>query len=338
MITLITGKPGCGKSLYVVHEVIRTACEEGRAVYVDGIPGLKYAVLQCEDLQRWPDWVPDGSLIVIDEAQRVWRPRGSGSAVPVSVGALETHRHHGLDFVIVTQDPGLIDSNVRRLVGRHIHLRATGLGRWLYEWPEAVSVDTWKTAPVKIKWHLPKKSFSAYESASVHVKAHHAIPTAAWVVLIALGVVGSGSWYLYHRISGLLHPSVPGAISTAQAQDGARTALAGHAPPGPVPWSLDAEIPRDARFPQSAPAYDALRVVSQMPVVSGCVASASRCVCVTQQGTDAGLSVGECRFRIEHRQFDPYRDPYRESVAPGGASSSPVATPVPNPAPAAPRV
>lgn len=69
------------------------------------------------------DWykLPKGSVILIDECQRAFPPRPVGSKVPLHVSQFETHRHGGYDVHLVTQDAKLLDSHVRRLVGRHIH-------------------------------------------------------------------------------------------------------------------------------------------------------------------------------------------------------------------------
>lgn len=150
MITLITGAPGTGKSAALVS--LLKELSKGRTIYVNGIPDLKIDHQELEDPTKWIDDVPDGSIIVIDEVQRIWRPRGPGQKVPPDIAALETHRHRGIDFYIVTQGPRLVDTNVRALVGRHVHLRDLGfLGRWWYEWPEcADNCSTgWKNAPLK---------------------------------------------------------------------------------------------------------------------------------------------------------------------------------------------
>ena len=41
MITLITGTPGAGKTLYMVSELAKNKEFQGRKVFVDGIKGLK---------------------------------------------------------------------------------------------------------------------------------------------------------------------------------------------------------------------------------------------------------------------------------------------------------
>ena len=149
MITLITGAPGSGKTLLGVSEILRTEADKGRQLIVDGVPELVIEHQPAQPLAEWTKVVvdpssqdgkkllftfPEGALVFIDEAQRVYRPRAAGSRVPPEVAAFETHRHQGLDFVIVTQHPNLIDANVRKLVGRHLHVRDLDIfGRKVYE-------------------------------------------------------------------------------------------------------------------------------------------------------------------------------------------------------------
>ena len=107
MITIITGTPGTGKTSYVVAELMNTT---GRNIYVDGIPELSLPHEVAPPVDQWVtvgeddsgatshQWnFPPNSIIIIDEAQRSFRPRPSGSKVPDYVAALETHRHAGLD-------------------------------------------------------------------------------------------------------------------------------------------------------------------------------------------------------------------------------------------------
>ena len=135
VITLITGSPGMGKTSLVVSMLMDQP--KDRPIFVDGIPDLKIPHHPAEgDVANWHQWLPVGALLVIDEVQRIFRPRSTGSKVPDGVQAMETHRHNGQDLILITQSPLLLDSNIRRLVGRHIHIKQTPLGRYLYEWPE----------------------------------------------------------------------------------------------------------------------------------------------------------------------------------------------------------
>jgi len=155
VITLITGAPGAGKTAALV-QLLQQFVKEGRAIFVDGIPDLKLTHLPLDDPKRWHVDVPDGSVIVIDEVQRVWRPVATGAQVTPDISSLETHRHKGIEFYLITQHPNLLHANVRRLVGRHIHLRDVGvLGRWWYEWPESTNPESWRSAPIKQRYRLP---------------------------------------------------------------------------------------------------------------------------------------------------------------------------------------
>jgi len=332
MITLITGAPGTGKSNAVVSMLEGFVKE--RAVYVFGIPDLKIKHQALDDPTTWPDSVPDGSVIVLDEVQNVWRPRGPGQKVPDHVSKLETHRHRGLDFYVITQGPNLVDSNVRALTGRHVHLRDLGiLGRWWYEWPECADNcrTAWKNAPIKKRYRLDKSAQSKYKSASIHVKPVRSIPWMLVVMVIALVLVGVMTWKSYGAINAKMHP---------KGLDGDKpSALASGLPVAPVapqPTFIDdrvAWVPRVSNRPESAPAFDQLRKVAVMPVVAGGLCSPKGCKCYTQQATDAGLSDAECRDWVNRRPFDPYTP----NGAVGGTASgyTPTGQGSPDAAPAA---
>lgn len=319
MITLITGAPGSGKSLLLVDEFLTKAKEEGRAIVADGIPELVIEHEPAETVDKWTKSVedassqtgsklvytfPQGSLVVIDECQRVFRPRRAGSTVPAEVAAFETHRHQGLDFVLITQHPGLLDANVRRLVGRHLHIRDLGfLGRWVYEFPEATEPDRYKSAAVKRKWSLPKKSFSLYKSSSLHVKPVRGFPTALKVLAVAVVLLVGGIYYASQSISKKLNPQETSVAAPGQSIEGRISQSVVEYDP------VKQTLARHPNYPESAPMFDALRQVKAMPVVVGCIQLPKRCACQTQQGTDAGVSEGFCRSFLENPPFDAYRDP-----------------------------
>lgn len=308
MITLITGTPGSGKSAALVS--LLADLSKDRAVYCSGIPDLLIPHEELTDPTLWHENVPDGSIIVIDEVQRIWRPRGPGQKVPPDIAALETHRHRGLDFYVVTQAPRLMDSNIRGLVGRHVHLRDIGiLGRWWYEWPEcADNCSTgWKNAPIKKRYRLSKAAFALYKSASVHIKPIRSIPWMLVVMVLALVVTAVVTWRAYVSISSKLHPA--SAVPVVQVQKSGLDSL--HAADGvPVasaaPYDAGLLIPRVSIRPESAPAYDHLRLVVAMPLVVGAMCMGKRCTCVTQQGSNAGLTDAECLTWLQHTPFNPY--------------------------------
>lgn len=149
-----------------------------------------------------------GALLVIDECQRHFRPRPAGSAVPDHVAALEVHRHQGLDIWLVTQRPGLVDSNVRALCGKHIALRKTPFGRYKYEWPEVGDIENKSSRDVaaKTRFKLPKHVFSLYKSAEVHTVTSHKLPMVAKVFLLCVPILGFLVYSSYSTISKKLNP------------------------------------------------------------------------------------------------------------------------------------
>lgn len=341
MITLITGAPGTGKTAALVGML--TEVSKDRALYVSGIPELQIKHEPLDDPAKWISDVPDGSVIVIDEAQRAWRPRGPGQKVPADIAALETHRHRGIDFYVITQSPRLIDTNVRGLVGRHVHLRDVGLlGRWWYEWPEVSDQcnSAWKNAPIKKRYALPKAIFGQYKSASLHVKPIRSVPWMVFVLAAALVGLAFFVWKSGNIIAQKgMGIGAPKPVAAAAVGGPVGQQSAGHASMANVPKVIDDRvdwIPRVSNRPESAPAYDAVRVVAVMPVVTGGMCMGDKCKCVTQQGTDAGLSPEECKRWIDNPPFDPYTRGQQTYAAAGGPVGQPVAPAVHQPVAAPP--
>ncbi len=251
MLTLITGAPGSGKSAAMVR-MLFDAEKAGRAIYVDGVPDLTIAHTPLEDPRRWMD-CPDGALIVIDEVQRIWRPAGAGAKVPPDVEQLETHRHRGFDFILVTQHPNLLHQNVRRLVGRHIHIRDVGiLGRWWYEWPEATNPETFRTAPTKKRYKVDPKVMGAYKSASLHIKPVRSIPPVVILAGVAVVALAALVWMGIKNISSRITPEkpvVPGAPVTSGYDSQAKP----QAPQATKPQQAKTQTAIEPRNPQFEP-------------------------------------------------------------------------------------
>lgn len=312
MLTLITGVPGSGKTSGAVDLILREYSD--RPLYVDGLNGLKLEHVPV-DVLNWPEEVPDGAVVVVDEVQRKWRPRGPGSKVPPSVAALETHRHRGLDFVLITQNPRLLDANVRALVGRHIHIRDTGwMGRWAYEWPECNVETAWAKCQNKRRYKLPKRVFDLYTSASMHTKPVRKVPLLLYilgVVLLGLAVAGYTVWRKAGKSEA---PALAPVAGQGAAALPAPAALPDKPPPsadptapaGPPDERVDF-MPRLSDRPWTAPAYDQLRQVVRMPVIAGAICTSARCACVTEDGyTLPEVSDKACREWLRQPAFNPY--------------------------------
>ncbi|WP_324042666.1 zonular occludens toxin domain-containing protein [Aeromonas caviae] len=329
MITLITGVPGAGKTLYAVDQILIPESKTERPLFIDGIPDLLIRHEPAPDPLDWPNWAPEGAHIVIDEVQRIWRPEAAGKQIPNSIAMLETHRHRGLDFTIMTQHPSLLHSNVRRLVGRHIHVRRTPLGVYVYEYPECMnSPDTaYKNALTKVRWPHPKRSFGVYKSASIHQKVKFRIPKPLIILVFCILGVSYLGYSIFQDHFGDRSPNV----SAAQSQPSPSPSPSQLSSSAPAKPEADVDIreqfiPRVYGEPNTAPAYDPIRIVQTMPVITACIADADRCLCYTQQLTPVEMTDSQCRQHATRGVFDPYRDATKERAVrdePDTASAPP---------------
>lgn len=174
MIILITGVPGSGKTSSLVNMLITDQTlthyqdndgeTKPRIIYVNGIEELKleHQPLTDEQIKEKPfqDYLPYASLVVIDEAQRLFPTRSSAAKIPPYIESLATHRHYGLDIILITQHPSFLDNFVRRLVQRHIHISIKPIGRKIYEWNECIDsqiLNKTYQEQQKDSLHYPKK-------------------------------------------------------------------------------------------------------------------------------------------------------------------------------------
>lgn len=305
MITLITGTPGAGKTALAVAMMLE---EQGkRPFFVSGIPELKIEHQLTPPVEDWTQEVPTledpnfkksvftfppNSIIVIDEAQTIYRPRPSSSKVPPHVAAFETHRHTGVDFWLITQDPAFLDANVRRLVGRHVHLRATALGRYLYEWPEVGDPDlkTSRQVAASRRYKLPKKVFSLYKSATVHIKQTTRLPLAAYILIGVLVVAAVLAYRFFNRVeevSGSKPSAIPSSPSSSVSPSEKKPVTASQ--------YVAQYVPRIQSLAHTAPVYDEITKPVRVPVPAACISTASICRCYTQTATPYKTDDSVCR-------------------------------------------
>lgn len=212
MLTLVTGVPGTGKTAYCVNELIDVVGD--RLLFVDGIKDLSLPHEAVPHIDTWVrkretesgaqeiEWVafPPGSLVVIDECQRLFRPRHPSQKVPDAVAGFETHRHAGLDFWLITQDAMLLDSNVRKLIDRHIHIQDSWLGRFTYTWlKEGDPKSRISLAEAsRQKYIIPKRAFDKYKSAELHTKRNRPVP---WILPVGIAAVLAFAFLVYRVVN-----------------------------------------------------------------------------------------------------------------------------------------
>lgn len=216
-ITLLTATPRSGKTSYAVWHVIKPAIEAGRPVYTCGIPQLKLDTIQVkyEWLKNWSERqynsdleedellnIPNGALIVIDEAWRLWPVSGVGKPSD-DIEYLAMHGHHNIDFLIITQKPNLLHRAVIAQVSRHLHILPTWSGRKLLEWPEYVqnpSARSNRDIAVTTPYKVPKESFKLYHSAQGHTKLRQRKPWQLYVTLLLFLMLPVIFYYTYNSV------------------------------------------------------------------------------------------------------------------------------------------
>lgn len=329
MITLITGTPGAGKTAWTVQEIIRLPSQ--RKIFVHGIPALKipHDAIYCKSplcdicqkipdddklyyVEDWPQWATPGSLIICDEIQRIWGAANAGSIKSDDISSLQTHRHIGLDFWLISQSPKLLHTGVRTLVGRHIHLVSRWSGRTEYEFPECRDNTESRSDAVSRPYKLPKHVFSKYQSSSLHTKLSHRKPLALYFFALILMILAGFGYRIYNR------------ISTFDQEIDKTESIAAKEKPSSVVNSPPREVfntsypdfkPSIPGVPASAPAYAKLNQVTQVPHIIGCVKTPDFCRCYTRQAVSFPVSLAFCKSYLAGNYFNPFR-----TVSGGGSA------------------
>lgn len=335
MITLITGGPGTGKTAWLLDQLLDLKKNEpNRLLYIHGIRnlrGIPHQTIYCRSqlcdicrsqtlepsslyVEDWPKWKESNSLIVVDEVQRIWRPRTGGAAPHESVSGLETHRHYGVDFWLISQGPHLFDNFIRLLVGRHVHLLANWAGRKQYEWPECKQDVQSRTDAVVRTYKLPKRVFKLYDSAEVHTKQEKRKPLSFYFAIFAIILSITLVYFVTNRINSRLHPQDANAT-------GAGGAIAATAPGTHLKSSgektilqtpeqvVNAFTPVIPSMPWTAPIYQEIAKPLSFPTVAGCVRNEKKCNCYTQQASLVDMPQDVCALFVKNHSFNPFKSP-----------------------------
>ena len=322
MLILITGTPGSGKTLFTVAELLAGQFKD-RPLFVNGIPQLlvPHQVLSDQDVEKWheggvagqdgqPSFEVKNAVIVVDEVQRIARPRATSQKVPDWIAALETHRHKGVDFIVITQHPQLLDVNIRRLVGRHLHVRRTfALGAAVvYEWDHCENPGNVKQATSKL-WRYPRSAFKLYKSSELHTKAGGKMPLAVWIAIIAVLVTPFLIWKATGSLLGNFASGGDKALAAAAGKPGVSTASSTSSKPAEKRPLTAMEVaasykPRFGGMDHTAPAYDELTRPKRVPVPAACIEMKSKgCKCYTQDGTAMTVEASWCQDIVRDGLF-----------------------------------
>lgn len=307
MITLETGLPGAGKTLYCVDKLLRplvgqSIVHEGvtypRTIFtnINGLlldhvkigPGADWEFKGGQWVQpdgdklglaNWHQWAKPGSVIVFDEVQKPWPLAATGSRVPPMIEALETHRHMGVDFIVLTQHPMLVHANLTRLVGRHLHVRRMGnMGlAVVYEWDGCSRSLLYKNCLAKGPYRYDKSVFDLYKSAELHTKSPRKVPALFWGIGLALGGLAWFGPVAYSRIQDRFNPQASAVSQAAASLPG----VGASSPRASASAAFVATVP--IANPVIAASAPVAFPVQSMPL-AGCARIGLRCECFDARG------------------------------------------------------
>lgn len=284
MLTLITGTPGAGKTLYAVSQIAAaipgSTIENGQTavkrVLFSNVKDMivEHEIIGADEMNVWHEWAKPGAVILFDEVQEVWRGRSTSSKVPECIAKLETHRHMGVDIVIVTQHPMLIDQNIRRLVNQHIHVRRISKGvSMLYEWDHCENPGNTKTSLNSRVWWHPKSAYKLYKSAQLHTKTKARMPAVMWLGVAALGALAYVGPMAYGRINNTFGNVQPGAVAVEAGPEKVKPTFANG-------FAITSETTVTESVREPSPVEPVQTLTDGPRMASGCIAVAGRCGCL----------------------------------------------------------
>lgn len=324
-ITLVTGVPGSGKTLYAVSKLLKDiqgakvskTLEDGSQVDIDRVIYTNVNGYQKnhepiegggvwtytnkdwayegnpEGLRNWHKWAKPGAYICFDEFQKFWPPRPNGAPVPPDIQTLDTHRHMGVDFLLITQNCANVDRHILGLVDRHLHVRRVANLPFatVYEWDHASKTLNYKNSMAKTPWRYDKSAFKDYKSAELHTKQKRKMPAMVWFVLAGL----CGAAYAFPTLKTRLTDRVNGGHSVPAAEDAKQANKKTFINENGQTVTVETTTPEPGAVPpldsaSSAPVASAPAAA----VVSGCIAVASRCSCFDTQGVKSAMPADYC--------------------------------------------
>ncbi|GLX85845.1 hypothetical protein tloyanaT_20970 [Thalassotalea loyana] len=359
MIYLVTGKPGNGKTLNTIKEIYENyICtrkltfkekllwnikgvfpkpdENHRPVFYYNINQLDHDVIPFkptteEAIRDWKKF-PKDAIIIVDECQEIFRARtNTRETIPEFITDLERHRHYGLDFFLITQNPTMIDTHVRKLTYRHINYYRPRGGKLVVraESDTVFNPDNRKeVGDLSSKaFRLPSKYFKVYKSAEVHTHKFK-MPKQVYVLLAVLVGIYFLVDYLYNLMSSQdLRKKNTSNTDTTKSSNviGGNSDVTNAVKNGTVDTTkmmigrgreymseeeyFEIHKPRIAGLPHTAPIYDNVNSPKLSPKPKSCgfieYDGKSDCFCYTEQMTRiTGMSDSQCMYIVKNGLFD----------------------------------
>lgn len=352
MIYFLTGKPGSGKTLRLIHEAIRLV-NEGREVYALNIRELNYEAtgIKPAPIDHLRDWqqLPKGSVLIVDEVQTYLPPMSPNAAVPDWIEALTRNRHSGHDLYFVTQHYRLVNYYVRELVNYHEHVvRLEGNMPSAAIYSQQGLMELSRKGPPKSAsftlWGYPKHLYGVYKSADVHTVKRY-IPQRLKLVAVGLVLVVVCVGAAFYSMSSITRGGKSEANDKATAPVVQQVASHNGASGGADPfdslyrdlmprnqggervraWTTATEYaelhtPLIEGMPWTAQAYADRPVISNPEIY--CISSEKRCSCLTEQGTKVYVKEAICRTIAREGIYNPYRQSHSAPGAEQGARSA----------------
>ena len=241
-----------------------------------------------EGLRNWHNWAKPGSKIYFDEFQKFWPPRPNGAPVPPDMQALDTHRHMGVDFVVITQNCRNVDRHLLGLVDRHLHVRrvANMPLAVVYEWDHASVNLNYKNSMSKSPWRYPRKAYKLYKSAELHTKQKRKLPGLLWFILAGFAGAAYAFPTLKDRLSDRIgKPAAVETTATAAAPGQTQTYVKDG-----VKYTVETTTTQAAPMPLPASSEP----FQAAPQLAGCVRMQERCTCYDQTGVKYKVEPAIC--------------------------------------------
>lgn len=336
MIYLFTGNMGTGKTSRVVSMILnnedglfKMKLEDGTEVdrplyfcHIDGLDKRKFLAheLTEEQIMAAPlrDVIPEGAVLIVDEAHYTYPVRAAGRPVPPYIQELTELRHDGHTVILMTQHPSQLDIFVRNLVSKHVHLERKAIGMKQYSWYKCVtSLDNpaGVSGVESASWKPPKEAFKYYKSASQHQKFKKKVPWAVWALIAIIGFISwksYGMFQIYSKATGGQIEQEAQKESVVQQKMTEQTASSETAPfehsDNLKPEDFTPTLPEK---PESKPIYNGVRQVKTFEQIAGCIdGGKSDCTCYSQQGTPLKeITKAMCKdYAKNGLPFNPYKD------------------------------